>query len=278
MNLKASWVQYAVLICLVAAPLQTRAVAQGQGEGSEVRQAQELAKKVANPVAKLISFPVQYNYDRGFGPEDGGRLLTNIQPVIPLTISQKWNLISRTIVPVISQSAMFAGEGSEFGIGDITQSFFLSPAAPPKGGLTWGAGPVLLLPAATSHRLGAGKWGAGPTLVVLKQQGPHTTGVLMNHIWSLGGSSRADISCTLVQPFVSFTTRSATTFSLSSEATYDWKAEQWAVPVNLTVAQLTRFGKLPVSVGGGVRYWAASPDGGPEGFGLRLSVTYLFPR
>jgi hypothetical protein len=239
---------------------------------------QELAKKLANPVAALISVPFQLNWDQKIGPaDDGTRYLLNVQPVVPVTLNDDWNLISRTIVPVVSQRHIFPGAGSQSGLGDTVQSVFFSPKEPVDG-LTWGAGPVLLLPTGTDTLLSGRKWGLGPTGVVLKQAGPWTYGALANHIWSVAGSnSRADINATFVQPFVSYTTPDAVTYTLNTESTYDWEGRQWSVPVNALVSKVTKLGDQLVSFGGGVRYWADSPDAGAKGFGLRVVVTLLFP-
>ena len=239
---------------------------------------EDLAKKLSNPVAALISVPVQANYDDSIGPNDGERWTINVQPVIPITLNEDWNLISRTILPIVDQKDVVPGS-SESGIGDIVQSVFFSPKAPTAKGLIWGAGPVFLLPTASDDLLGAEKWGIGPTGVVLKQQGPWTFGALANHIWSVAGEdSRNDISTTFVQPFISYTTKTATTFGLNTESTYDWKSERWSVPINANVSQVLKIGDQLVSVGAGVRYWAESPDSGPEDFGLRFVVTLLFPK
>ncbi len=157
--------------------------------------AADLAKELANPVAALISVPLQLNYDHDIGPARGGkRWQLNIQPVVPISLSEDWNLISRTILPLVSQDEVFPGAGSQSGIGDIVQSVFFSPKKPTEGGLIWGVGPVLLLPTGSDDQLSAKKWGAGPTGVVLKQQGPWTYGALANHIWSIGGSGSRDIN------------------------------------------------------------------------------------
>lgn len=243
-------------------------------------EAQELAKKLSNPVASLISVPLQSNFDCDIGPaDDGCRYTMNVQPVVPISIAEDWNVISRTIMPITYQNDIFPGAGDQFGLGDITQSLFFSPKAPSSfGGLIWGAGPVFLVPTATDDLLGSEKFGIGPTLVVLKQAGPWTIGILANHIWSVAGDDdRVDISSTFLQPFVAYTTKDAWTFTLNTESSYDWKGEQWSVPVNAQVTKLLRFGKQPVSIGGGVRYWAESPESGPEGFGGRLIITFLFP-
>lgn len=239
--------------------------------------AEELAKKLSNPVASLISVPLQYNYDSRYGAgRDGHRSLLNIQPVIPVSISQDWNLISRTILPVVEQNT--AGVNAS-GIGDITQSFFFSPKAPTAGGLIWGVGLAFLLPTGSDDSLSARKWGAGPTVVLLKQDGAWTYGALANHIWGGGGDAdRPSVSSTFLQPFLSYTTRTATSFVLNSESSYDWKSKQWSVPLNAMVNQIVKAGGQTLSVGGGVRYWADGPDSGPHGWGFRAQVTFLFPK
>ena len=162
--------------------------------------AAELAKKLSNPVAALISVPMQLNFDQDIGAaRQGERWSLNLQPVIPMDLDRNWNLISRTIVPVVSQKEIVPGAGSQFGLGDTVQSFFFSPKAPTAGGWIWGAGPVLLLPTGTDDLLSAKKWGAGPTAVVLKQAHGWTYGALGNHLWSFAGDSqRTSISATFV--------------------------------------------------------------------------------
>ena len=239
---------------------------------------EELAKQLSNPVAALISVPLQLNYDRDIGPaDDGDRWTLNVQPVIPFELNDNWNLISRTILPLVSQSDIFPGAGSQGGTGDIVQSLFFSPKAPVNGWIV-GAGPVFLIPTGSDDLLTADKWGAGPTGVALKQSGPWTYGALANHIWSFAGESdRADVNATFLQPFLSYTTPTAWTLTLQTESTYDWEDETWTIPVGALVSKVMKIGSQPVSVGGGLRYYADSPDSGPEGLAFRFFVTLMFP-
>ncbi|WP_119272762.1 transporter [Taklimakanibacter deserti] len=247
--------------------------------GAGAQEASELAEKLSNPIAAMISVPFQFNYDNEIGPErDGERFQLNFQPVVPIPLGEDWNMISRTILPIIDQDEIFPTTGEQFGLGDITQSLFFSPTHPGPSGIVWGAGPVFLVPTGTDELLSAEKWGAGPTLVVLRQSHGWTVGALMNHIWSFAGDDDRDaVSTTFLQPFLSYTTPDAWTFGVNTESTYDWEAENWSVPVNVSVSKLVNFGHQPVSIGGTVRYWAESTDAGPHGFGARATITFLFP-
>ena len=249
-------------------------------EASQADQAAELAKKLANPVAALISVPLQYNYDEYGGANDGAsKSVLNIQPVVPLSISADWNLIIRTIVPIVDQRDFPLAEMNESGLGDVVQSFFFSPKAP-VGGWILAAGLVGLYPTASEEVLGGEQWGAGPTALALTQRGPWTAGALVNHIWSVDGEDdRADVDMTLIQPFLSYIVqKTKTTFGVNTESTYDWEGEAWAIPVNLTVAQMFKIGPQIMQLQLGARYWAESPDGGPEDWGVRAQLTFLFPK
>jgi len=264
----------ALSLCLIAPILSASA-----DEASDTYET-NLAMQLSNPVAALISVPLQLNYDQNIGANDGGdRWLLNVQPVVPFSLNNDWNLISRTILPLVYQSEIFPGAGTQSGTGDVIQSLFFSPKSPTSSGWIWGAGSVLLLPTGSDELLTADKWGAGPTAVALKQSNGWTYGTLANHIWSFAGNDdRTDVNRTFLQPFLTYTTPTRWTFSINTESTYDWDDRQWAVPVNVAASKLLRFGTQMVSIGGGIRYWLDGAESAPEGLGFRLTMTLLFPR
>ncbi len=238
----------------------------------------KIAKELSNPIADLVHIPVQINYEQDIGPnDDGWRLQTNLQPVIPFHLTENWNLISRTIIPVTHQEDIFPGAGSQSGLGDTTLSLFFNPKK--RGGILWGAGPIMHLPTATGSLLGTEKWGAGPSAIVLTQRGPWTVGSLGHHIWSFAGDSdREHLSFTFLQPFVAYTWPSAWTASVVSESNYNWKTDKWSVPANVAVSKVVRLGKMPVRFQAMGGYWVESPDEGPEGFRFRFQVNFVLPR
>jgi len=249
-------------------------------ETESATEAEELAKKLANPIASLISVPFQLNYEKNIGPlDDGDRTTLNIQPVVPFSLNDDWNIISRTILPLVSQSDIAPGLGSQSGTGDIVQSVFFSPKAASSGGWIWGAGPAFLIPTGSNTYLTADKWAAGPTAVALKQQGPWTYGALANHLWSFAGDdARQDLSNTFLQPFVSYTTPQGVSYTLQTESTYNWKDSQWTIPIYAGAAKVLRVGNQMLQVGGGLRYYAESSDNGAKDLALRFNFVLLYPK
>ena len=256
----------AALICAASA-----AQAQPQADSSS-----ELARKLSNPISSLISVPFQFNYDCCFGPRGGARTVMNLQPVIPVALSDDLNLIVRTITPFIEQGETVPGAGAHFGLGDITQSFFFTPQAGP-GEWMWGAGPAFLWPVASDPDLGSRKWGAGPTAILLKQEAGWTYGVLANHIWSCSGErERTNINSTFFQPFLDHTWPDTTKLGVNAESSYDWQGRRWTVPINLTLGHLFHLGGQVLNLAGGPRYTATAREGEAQ-WGGRFTLTLLFP-
>ena len=242
---------------------------------ADAQSADELAKQTQNPVASLISVPLQGNWDFGLGDRDAVGTLLNIQPVMPFGISKSTNVILRVIMPLTSQPG--STDARINGMGDIVTTVFFSPVK--SGRIIWGAGPVFLLPSATSDSLGSEKFGIGPSIVALTQPGPWTVGILFNQIWSVSGANdRADVNSTFLQPVANYNLGSGLSVGVSMEATGNWEADQaWTAPLLFNVSKVTLLGKRPVSFALAAGPTIASPDGGPS-WRFRLAATFLFPR
>jgi hypothetical protein len=250
-------------------------IAWGQGAGG---QSEDLAKQLQNPVANLISVPMQHNLELGVGDDNIMRYQLNIQPVIPFKLNNKWNLILRNILPVVVQNEAQAGSGTQAGLGDDTMSLFLSPQNPGPAGIVWGIGPVFLWPTGTDPLLGSEKYGAGPTFVLLKQSGPWTLGVLANHIWSYAGNDlRSGVNSTYFQPFMTYTTKTAISYTVQGENTYNWKNKEWNVALIGGASRVFPMGKNALSLGLFGKYFPVHFSGGPD-YGIRLLSVFILPQ
>jgi hypothetical protein len=244
--------------------------------------AEELAKLAQNPVGNLVSVPFQNNTNFNVGPLGGTQNILNIQPVIPFELNADYNLITRTILPLIWQPEFVPGEGSKFGLGDLQLSGFVSPSKPGPGGLIWGAGPIVQMPTDTNG-LGNKNWGLGPTAVVLKLEpgNPWVYGALANNVWSLSSSGRGgSYNNFLIQPFVNYNLPGGTYINTAPIITANWDApsgQRWTVPLGLGVGHIFHLGKLPVNTQVGAYYNVVKPDYGAN-WQLRLQVQFMFPK
>jgi hypothetical protein len=253
-------------------------IGRAQQAATAAGESAELAKKLANPISDLVSVPFQFNWEQNVGPSELTRFILNVQPVMPFELNKDWNLITRLIMPLVSQPPLFSGGEATFGISDITTSFFFSPRNVTR--FTIGAGPVVVLPSTSEPTLGTGKWSVGPTVVVLKQEGQWTYGALWNQIWSFSGdSSRADVNQMFLQPFLAYQATHTVTLTVQSEMTADWEAddEQWTVPINVIASKLSSFGVFPASYQLGFGAFVAHPEIGPS-WKVRGVIVILLPR
>jgi opacity protein-like surface antigen len=238
---------------------------------------ENLAQKSQNPIADLVSVPFQSNTNFNAGPFNRTQEVLNIQPVVPLHLSADWNLISRTIMPVVSQPSPIFNSNTN-GIGDITQEFFLTPTHP--GPLIWGVGPVFTIPSATDPILGQGKVLLGPTAVFLTTPGHWVIGVLVNNQWSVGGNPlRQNVNEFLAQPFVNYNMAHGWYLTSSPLITANWLAasgQQWTVPIGGGFGRIFKLGDQPVSANIAAYYNVVHPTGTPN-WQLRAELSLLFP-
>ena len=239
----------------------------------------DLAKAAQNPVANMISLPLQNNTSFGVGPGDDVQNVLNIQPVIPISLSEEWNLITRTIAPVIYQPEMVPGYGSEFGLGDINMTLFLSPAK--AGKLIWGLGPVFSFPTASDMVLGSDKWSAGPSVVALTIQGPWVVGCIASNMWSFAGDDdRADVNQFLFQYFINYNMADGWYLSSAPIITANWEADsgnQWTVPFGGGFGKIFKIGKQPINAQFRAFYNVDKPDNGAD-WSMRFQLVFMFPK
>ena len=236
----------------------------------------ELARAVQNPVASMISLPFQNNTNFNFGPQEKTQNVLNIQPVLPFELNEDWNLLPRTILPVVSQPAFTPAQDRENGLGDTLFTAFFSPKE--SGQWIWGVGPALLLPTSTDDRLGAGEWGAGPSAVVLTMRGPWVAGSLFNNVWSFTGDE--DVNLFTWQYFVNYNLDDGWYLVSAPIITANWEANsdnRWTVPFGGGVGKIFRIGNQPMNVSAQGYYNVEKPDFGAD-WQMRLQLQFLFPK
>ena len=250
-------------------------------QSDRAKSASELAKETQNPVANLISVPFQSNFNFGAGTDNEMIWIMNVQPVIPISLNKDWNLITRTILPIINQPGLAPGQDDTFGMGDINPTVFLSPAD--AKGFIWGVGPTTTLPTASASAIGSGQWSMGPSVVGLYMGGPWVIGALANQQWSMVGWGKRDVNALLVQPFVNYNLSDGWYLTSAPIITGNFAGgsggDHWTVPVGGGVGKLSRLGKigLPLNIQLVPFYNAVTPDFGPD-WQLRFQFQFLFPR
>ena len=240
--------------------------------------AEALAKKAQNPISTMISLPLQNNTDFDFGPEEGTLNTLNVQPVWPFEISENWNLVTRTIFPLISQPGLAPGQGRENGLGDVNFTGFLSPKD--AGKWIWGVGPTVILPTSTDDRLGKGEWGAGVSVVVLTMPGKWVVGSLFSNVWDISASTGNEINFFTWQYFVNYNLSNGWYLTTSPVITADWEADskqRWTVPVGGGVGKIFRVGKQALNAQVQAYYNVEKPDIKGD-WSLRLQLQFMFPR
>ena len=241
---------------------------------------EEVLRQLANPLSAMASVATFLDFDYHIGPgEDGHRTSMLVQPTIPLRLGETWNLVSRTILPIVYQEEISPGSGTQTGIGDLSEVVYVAKVEPGPRGWVWGGGPIVQVPIGSEDLLTNGKFSLGPSMAFVKQEGDLTYGMIASQLWSIGGSDqRPDVNVGLLDPFVTYRSEGLWNLTLHVPATYNFHAQQWTVPVSLTVEKLVSFQSMPVTITFGVRYWAEGPDSAPHDLAFRFGLTLVLPK
>jgi len=262
-----------ITIALLILMLVIARVGHGQENGDD-----NLAKATQNPLASMISLPFQNNTNFGIGPDDDVQNILNIQPVWPFSLSEDWNIITRTIIPVISQPGVAPGESRTNGLGDVTLTGWVSPKN--SGKWIWGVGGALVLPTATDDALGNDKWSVGPSVVVLTMPGKWVIGSLISNVWSVGGSGDQDVNFFTWQYFINYNMDNGWYLTSAPIITANWEADSnntWTVPFGGGIGKIFRIGKQPLNAQVSAYYNVEKPASGAD-WQLRLQLQMLFPK
>ncbi len=259
--------------------LLTLTVVVAEARATEQESETELALKSENPISDLMRIPFQNNMNFGIEPNHRMNNELKIQPVIPFTLNRDWNLITRTIVPVIKQPIPSTANEDTWGLGATQFSAFLSPAG--SSSMVWGAGPIFQFPTTTDDVLGSRKWGAGPTAAFFIVEGPWAIGLLANNVWSFAGSrNQPDVSKFLAQYFLNYNFDRGWYLTSSPIITANWEGSsgnKWIVPVGGGLGKVFKIGALSFNATVQAFSNVVRPDPGPD-WTLRLQFTLLLPR
>jgi hypothetical protein len=249
-------------------------------QGDRLALEEQVLRQLANPLSAMASIATILDFDYHIGPgEDGHRTTMFVQPTIPIHLGESWNVVSRTNLPIVYQEEISPGSGTQTGIGDLTEVAYLAKVQPGPRGWVWGGGPIVQIPIGSEDLLTNHKFSLGPSMAFVKQEGDFTYGVIASQLWSIGGSDqRPDVNVGLLDPFVTYRSEGLWNLTLHVPATYNFHAQQWTVPVSLTVEKLVSFQAMPVTITFGVRYWAEGPDSGPHDLAFRFGLTLVLPK
>lgn len=265
------------VVLILVGLLSSVSLAEDTPEVSARHNKMELAKKTQNPIADLISLPLQWNVNFDTGPENKTGSVLNIQPVIPFNLNEDWNLITRTIVPVVDQPAVGPYDRQLWELGNMQFSGFFSPRD--TEGITWGFGPIFEFPTHTGDVIASDNYSAGPTLVALKMDGPWVYGGLINQLWSFT-SQDDEVNKMLIQPFINYNMDDGWYLASGPIITADWTADsddRWTIPVGGGIGKIIKIGKLPLNVQTQAFYNVEKPEGGSE-WSARFQIQFLFPK
>jgi len=239
---------------------------------------EELAKAAQNPIANMISLPFQNNTNLNIGPNDATQNIMNVQPVYPFSLNDDWNVITRTIVPITSNPDVLTGDGRINGIGDTTFTAFISPKS---SEITWGVGPVFVMPTASNDALGSDKWSAGLSAVALAMPGRWVVGGVISNVWSFAGSGNNKVNFFTLQPFINYNFDGGWYATTAPIITANWEADsdhKWTVPLGGGFGKILKIGNQPINAQLSVYNNVVTPDDFGAQWQVRAQLQFLFPK
>jgi len=268
------------LTCICTIILTTLIIVPTQAEETGQDSASDLAKKTQNPVADLISLPLQWNSYFETGPKGKTQNVLLIQPVIPVSLNDDWNFIARPIIPLLEQPPLIDTQNRNHGLGNIQFQGFFSPKEK-VGDWIIGFGPYLEFPtnSGPDGRFGSDNWSAGPAFVALKMEGPWVYGGLVTQLWSYQGND-PEVNTTAFQPFINYNMQDGWYLSSAPVITANWSADssqQWTVPIGGGVGKVFKIGKQPVNASIRAYHNVESPRNGSD-WQLQFQIQFLFPK
>lgn len=222
---------------------------------------QELADKLSNPVAHMLSVPIQTECDYGVGALKGTMNMVSVRPMLPVQLTKKLNLLNRAIIPLVDQFNISGSAVRQTGLGDIGLNTWLSPVAG-KGKLMWGFGTILNMPTGTNVYLTAHQWTLGPSAILLKQEKGFTFGLLVNQYWAIAKEANVNNTSTMYfQPFFAKNFSSGAGLSANSEITTNWISQNTTVYLNLSISAATKINNQAISISLGPKIPIAGTSG-----------------
>ncbi len=250
----------------------------------------ELNKKLTNPVSDIWSISFQQNnyiLDMGPGKSDRWNSDLNFQPVLPVSLTDDWNLITRTVMPLFNSVPHPnphdpADTERTTGFGDIVLLEMLSPSSKVVGNWLLGIGPSFIFPTASSTYTGQGKYQVGPGVVVGYLSKKWILGAFVQNWTSFGGSgNRPDTNQMNLQPIAAYFLPDGWSIGYSGNILANWKAsgeDVWTVPIGLAISKIFKLGRLPVKVALAGQYMPIHPDVGGQKWNIQLAVTPVIPK
>ncbi|HUO05525.1 MAG TPA: hypothetical protein VMU16_10040 [Candidatus Binataceae bacterium] len=269
-----------LILMILLVGLLPPAVAQAQDAASSQQQVptplspQDLAKSAHNPFEEFVKIPIEPEAGFGIGPHHDPGASLNIEPTLPLQITDDWDVITQPNLTIAYQPSPHG----QFGLQDFQTLSYLTPAHAAKW--IWGIGPIFQFPTASSKELGTGHWCAGPTAAVVYSNGPWFNGIRTYQLMSFAGNrSRGSVNLTYVEPDFSYNFESGWYIDTDPAITFDWTANTanaWTLPVGADVGKAFNIGKQAMTMQIGSYDFVKYPPNTPQ-WGIRLSITFLFP-